>query len=103
MFMQNLKKLATGGPLVVHAYKVYTLKVFALFFELKEQSEFYRAMEVVPGLAYVAEHYDLTRVQRWSKGRYAVQLLDSGTKFSCECGLFDNFGLPCSHILRVSS
>ena len=79
------------------------LRFLRFFFELKEQSEFYRAMEVVPGVEYVAEHYDLTRVQRWSKGRYAVQLLDSGTKFSCECGLFDHFGLPCSRILRVSS
>ncbi|CAN6275264.1 unnamed protein product [Urochloa humidicola] len=26
---------------------------------------------------------------------------DEGSKFSCECGLFEHFGLPCSHILRV--
>jgi len=60
----NMKKLNIGGPLVVHAHKVYTLKVFALFCELKEDSEFYRAIEVVQGVKFVAEHYNLNRVQQ---------------------------------------
>ena len=97
-----MKKLNIGGPLVVHAHKVYTLKVFALFCELKEDSEFYRAIEVVQGVKFVAEHYNLNRVQQWCKGKYEVDVLGGGSKYSCECGLFEHFGLPCSHILRVS-
>ena len=70
--VQNSKKLATGGPLAVHAHNTYTLKVFALFIQLKEDSEFYRSIEVIPGEEYIAEHYDLSRVQHWCKGRYKV-------------------------------
>jgi len=49
---------------VVQAHKIYTIKVFSLFVQLKEESEFYRSTGVVPGQQYVAEHYDLNRVQR---------------------------------------
>ena len=100
---QNMKKMTFGGPLLVHAHKVYTLKVFDLFCELKEESEFYRALAVVEGIHYVAEHYDFSRVQRWCKGKYEVQVHQGGSKYTCECGLFEHFGLPCSHILRVSN
>ena len=78
--MQNSKKVCTGGPHVLHAHNIYTLKVFGLFSQLKEESEFYRAMEVIPGEEYIAEHYDLSRVQRWCKGRYRVQAPCAGTK-----------------------
>ena len=59
---------------MVDAHKIYTLKVFSLFCELKEQSEFYCAITVGNGLRYEVEHYDLNRVQYWCKGRYTVQV-----------------------------
>ena len=49
----------------------------------------------------MAEHYDLTRVQHWCKGQYRVQVVHGGAEYMCECGLFEHFGLPCSHILRA--
>lgn len=97
----NSKKINTGGPIAVHAHITYTLKVFALFSQVKEESEFYRAIEIVPGKEYITEHYDLTRVQRWCKGRYTVEVSSGGSHYTCECGLFEHFGIPCSHILRV--
>src|SRR6185312_13347995 len=99
--LQNSKKITTGGPLVVHAHKIYTLKVFALFCELKEDSEFYWTVELIQGQQYLVEHYNLDRVQHWCKGRYTIDIADDGRKYSCECGLFEHFGLPCSHMLRV--
>ena len=101
MCPQNSKKMRTGGPLVVDAHKIYTLKVFSLFCELKEQSEFYRAIAVGNGLRCEVEHYDLNRVQHWCKGRYTVQVQQDGLLYSCECGFYEHFGLPCCHILRV--
>lgn len=97
----NSKRVTTGGPLVVHAHKIYTLKVFALFCELKEDSEFYRTVELIQGQQYLVEHYNLDRVQHWCKGRYTIDIADDGRKYNCECGLFEHFGLPCSHMLRV--
>ncbi|XP_039817512.1 protein FAR1-RELATED SEQUENCE 9-like isoform X3 [Panicum virgatum] len=97
----NSKRVTTGGPLVVHAHKIYTLKVFALFCELKEDSELYRTVELIQGQQYLVEHYNLDRVQHWCKGRYTIDIVDNGRKYSCECGLFEHFGLPCSHVLRV--
>ena len=86
---------------MVQAHKIYTIKVFSLFVQLKEESEFYRCTAVVAGQQYVAEHYDLNSVQRWCRGKNIVDVLEGGLKYCCECGLFEHFGLPCSHMLRV--
>ena len=100
--LQNKKCKKTGGPLVMEAHQIYTPNAFNLFCELKEESEFYKAIEQIPGEEYVSEHYELCRVQRWCKGSYKVRISSGGSKYDCECGLFEHFGLPCSHILRVS-
>jgi hypothetical protein len=86
---------------VLHGSKIYTPTVQKLFAEIKDKSEFYRCVEVVPGLVYEAEHYSLEYVQRWCKGRYRVTVRNNGEMYDCECGLFEHFGLPCRHILRV--
>lgn len=75
--------------------------MFELFCELKDESEFYRAFRLTDGSGYMTVHYDMARVQRWCKGRYKVEVLDSGATYESECGLFEHFGLACSHILRV--
>ncbi|CAN6162921.1 unnamed protein product [Urochloa humidicola] len=95
------KTRSTGGPIVQHASEVYTPNVMKLFSELKDDSEFYKTLEILPGKEYFAEHYDLTRVERWCKGKYLVTVQDDGPKYRCECVLFEHFGLPCCHILRV--
>ena len=77
--------------------------MFQLFWELKEESEFYRTFEMNDGSGYMTIHYNLEKVQRWCKGMYHVQVIGNGTDYKCECGLFEHFGLPCSHIIRVQS
>lgn len=94
-------KRTTGGPLVLHGAKLYTPNVQKLFTEIKDKSEFYKCVEVVPGLVYDTEHYNLEYVQRWCKGKYRVEVRDNGGMYNCECGLFEHFGLPCRHIIRV--
>ena len=88
--------------MVVHACKLYTPNVHQMFCEIKDESEFYRSIEVEPGKRYIAEHYDLERVHRWCKGRYNVDMDGESGKYTYECGLLEHFGLPCAHILRVS-
>ncbi|TVU41598.1 hypothetical protein EJB05_15130, partial [Eragrostis curvula] len=95
------RDLSLGGPLVHHASKVYTFKVFGMFCKIKTESEYYFANEVVPGREYMAQHYNLEKVQRWCKGQYVVKVNEDRTMFKCECGLFEHFGLPCCHALRV--
>ncbi|TVU38110.1 hypothetical protein EJB05_11464, partial [Eragrostis curvula] len=95
------RDLSLGGPLVAQAAKVYTYKVFGMFCKVKTESEDYFAQEVVPGREYVTEHYNLEKVQRWCKGRYVVKVNEERTMFNCECGMFEHFGLPCCHSLRV--
>ena len=73
-----------------------------MFCETKDESEFYRAIEVIAGSRYIVEHYDFQRVQQWCNGRYVVDVVGLGEKYECECGLLEHFGLPCAHILRVS-
>jgi len=34
-----------------------------MFCETKDESEFYRAIEVIVGSRYIVEHYDFDRVQ----------------------------------------
>jgi hypothetical protein len=101
--MQSFKRKSCGGPLVVHAGEIYTANVHAMFCEIKDKSEFYRAIEVEGGLEYNVEHYNMEKVQRWCKGRYKVTVQEADKKYECECGLFEHFGLPCRHILRVSN
>ncbi|TVU34243.1 hypothetical protein EJB05_16074 [Eragrostis curvula] len=95
------RDLSMGGPLIAQAAKVYTYKVFGMFCKIKTESEDYFAKEVVEGKEYLTEHYNLQKVQRWCKGRYVVKLNSDRTIFTCECGMFEHFGLPCCHSLRV--
>ncbi|CAN6251593.1 unnamed protein product [Urochloa humidicola] len=95
------KKSTRSGPLVLHASKLYTANVLSLFCELKDKSEYFHAYRNEMNNSYTVENYDLELVQRWSKGRYIVDVTQEGTIYSCECGLFEHFGLPCQHIIRV--
>ncbi|CAN6253854.1 unnamed protein product [Urochloa humidicola] len=95
------KKSTRSGPLVVHASKLYTANVLSLFCELKDKSEYFHAYRNEMNNSYTVENYELELVQRWSKGRYIVDVTHDGTIYSCECGLFEHFGLPCQHIIRV--
>lgn len=88
---------------MLHGCEVYTPNVQKLFSEIKEKSEFYRATELVPGIIYEAQHYNLDYVERWCKGKYRVTVSADGDMYDCECGLFEHFGVPCRHILRVST
>ncbi|CAL5047947.1 unnamed protein product [Urochloa decumbens] len=81
------RKRNVGGPLVVHAYKLYTPNVHSMFCEIKDKSENYRCIPVVPGVEYIAEHYNLDFVQKWYKGRYKVSVTEDGSMYECECGL----------------
>jgi hypothetical protein len=68
MRMQMLKRKSCGGPLVVHAGEIYTANVHAMFCEIKDKSEFYRAIEVEGGLEYNVEHYNMEKVQPGARG-----------------------------------
>jgi len=95
------RNLSLGGPLVVHASKLYTAKVFELFCELKAASEDYKVRVLTTDEEYIAEHHDLSRVEKWIKGSYRVIVDVAANSYQCECGLLEHFGLPCSHVLRV--
>ena len=45
------------------SWELYTPNVHKMFCETKDESEFYRAIEVIAGSRYIVEHYDFDRVQ----------------------------------------
>ncbi|KAG2600519.1 hypothetical protein PVAP13_5KG532621 [Panicum virgatum] len=107
-YEERRNKLVSSGHRILFRIQCVRVKVHlytknrgSISSACTQESEFYRATEVVQGKHYVAEHYDLNRVQRWCKGKYEVEVVERGGKYIYECGLFEHFGLPCSHILRV--
>lgn len=93
--------MSSGGPLVVHASKLYTFKVFEMFCKVKTESEDYFVTDCGGDGKFVVEHYNLSIVEYWCKGKYIVQVDSARSTFDCECGMFEHFGLPCCHALRV--
>lgn len=101
--LQNSRDLRLGGRLVAQASKIYTFKVFELFCKLKTESEDYFVSDSLDDTEYVMQHYNLAKVESWCKGKYLVKVNAGRSTFECECGLFEHFGLPCCHTLRVST
>lgn len=101
--MQSTRNMSAGGPLVSHASKLYTFKVFDMFCKIKIESDDYFVLESDGGTNFMVQHYNLDKVECWCKGKYVVTVDVERSMFICQCGMFEHFGLPCCHALRVCS
>lgn len=54
-----------------------------------------------PRLEYMARHIKIQSREKWCKNEFVVQVRESADEFRCECGMFDHYGMVCSHALKV--
>ena len=58
-------------------------------------------IEIVPRREYIARHVKKDSRDKWCKNEFCIQVNEHADKFKCECGMFEHFGMVCSHALKV--
>lgn len=90
-----------GVPVEWHAAGIYTRVMFDKFSrEVYTAGAFVVAQVGAPGDYHVSSADGME-----SDGGKATQNLvrvgEAGTKYSCDCGVFDHIGMPCRHMVKV--
>ena len=62
----------------------------------------YVLTEVVARREYIARHVKNDSRDKWCKNEFRVQVNERADEFKCEYGMFEHFGMVCSHALKVS-
>ncbi|XP_044410201.1 protein FAR1-RELATED SEQUENCE 5 [Triticum aestivum] len=93
--------LAQNLPIEIHASKIYTKDMFENFGEMLYECGSYVLIEVVPRREYIARHVKKDSRDKWCKNEFRVQVNKLADEFKCECGMFEHFGMVCSHALKV--
>ncbi|XBI99945.1 hypothetical protein VPH35_019938 [Triticum aestivum] len=93
--------LAQNLPIEVHASKIYTRAMFEKFGEALYECGSYVLIEDVPRREYTARHVKKDSRDKWCKNEFRVQVNEDADEFKCECGMFEHFGMVCSHALKV--
>lgn len=75
--------------------------MFELFGQILYEAGGYRVQEVEKNTLYRTTHTRQERREKWSRVVFMVKMLDNGSEFDCECGLFEHMGMLCCHILKV--
>uniref|UniRef100_A0A8R7V3V4 SWIM-type domain-containing protein n=1 Tax=Triticum urartu TaxID=4572 RepID=A0A8R7V3V4_TRIUA len=57
-------------------------------------------IEIVPRREYIARHVKKDSRDKWCKNEFLVQVNELADEFKCECGMFEHFGMVCSHALK---
>jgi hypothetical protein len=86
--------------LELHALFIYTKAAFDLFHREVHKASNY-VLSVRDGNTFTISHDNLAKRARWARMHYKVSILDEGARFSCECGLYEHFGMLCCHAIRV--
>ena len=93
--------LAQNLPIEVHASKIYTRAMFEKFGEALYECGSYVLIEDVPRREYTPRHVKKDSRDKWCKNEFRVQVNEDAAEFKCECGMFEHFGMVCSHALKV--
>uniref|UniRef100_A0A453NFR4 SWIM-type domain-containing protein n=1 Tax=Aegilops tauschii subsp. strangulata TaxID=200361 RepID=A0A453NFR4_AEGTS len=93
--------LAQNLPIEIHASKIYTRAMFENFGEMLYEGGSYVLVEVVPCREYIARHVKKDSRDKWCKNEFLVQVNELADELKCECGMFEHFGMVCSHALKV--
>jgi hypothetical protein len=81
---------------------IYTKKVCKLFSEEVDKSAHYN---VVAGDSFdevKVVHYNEEKRKKWARTLFVVKIKQDEGKLSCECGMFEHFGILCCHAIKVS-
>ncbi|XP_044948821.1 protein FAR1-RELATED SEQUENCE 6-like [Hordeum vulgare subsp. vulgare] len=93
--------LAQNLPIEIHASQIYTRAMFEKFGEMLYECGSYVLTEVVARCEYIAVHVKKASRDKWSKNQFLVRVSEPVDEFNCECGMFQHFGMVCSHALKV--
>ncbi|KAE8783966.1 Protein FAR1-RELATED SEQUENCE 5 [Hordeum vulgare] len=93
--------LAQNLPIEIYASQIYTRAMFEKFGEMLYECGSYVLTEVVARCEYIAVHVKKASRDKWSKNQFLVRVSEPVDEFNCECGMFQHFGMVCSHALKV--
>ncbi|CAN6171826.1 unnamed protein product [Urochloa humidicola] len=88
-------------PVEEHAMKFYTAAAYGLLRKEIGKSTHYLAIERVEKKEYDVVCAKPRKKHPWGREKYVVTVINDGESYDCECGLYQNFGMLCSHVLRV--
>ena len=89
-------------PLEEHASQVYTWTMFEMFGQALHRAGRYDVEEVQRGTRYLVRHVEAEKQEKWCREMHAVDVHDGGTRYTCECGLFEHMGMLCCHAIKVN-
>lgn len=102
------KRMKLGGivlkanlPIEIHASQIYTRTMFEKFGEVLYEGGSYILVEVKPRREYIARHVKFQTKDKWCKNEFMVQVSEAADEFKRECGMFEHYGMVCSHALKV--
>ncbi|RLN22975.1 hypothetical protein C2845_PM07G11820 [Panicum miliaceum] len=83
-----------------HALSIYTKAAFELFHKEVDKASNY-VLTARDGENFTISHDNPSKRAHWARVHYKVEMLDNGSKFKCECGLYEHFGMLCCHSIRL--
>lgn len=88
-------------PIEEHAMTLYTSAAYGLFQKEVDKSTDYFAIEKIKNKEFDVVHVKPHRKLPWAREKFTVLVNNEGESYECECGLYQHFGMLCSHVLRV--
>lgn len=84
-----------------HASVIYTAKVYNLFKKELMKSTSYLVLSSLEEDTFVVKHVQAESRESWCKVLYKITVDESIGYYTCECGLYEHFGVLCSHVLAI--
>uniref|UniRef100_A0A0A9D608 Protein FAR1-RELATED SEQUENCE n=1 Tax=Arundo donax TaxID=35708 RepID=A0A0A9D608_ARUDO len=98
---QRVVKLKFGWPIEPHAVDIYTFAGYDLFVEELQKTTGYLVVATLDSSVYKIVHVNSDRREKWSKVEFVVSIDQESSHYNCECGLYNHFGILCSHALLL--
>uniref|UniRef100_A0A0A9CVN5 Protein FAR1-RELATED SEQUENCE n=1 Tax=Arundo donax TaxID=35708 RepID=A0A0A9CVN5_ARUDO len=83
-----------------HAFSVCTQKTFELFSEQVEKAAQYSVVQSATS-EYNVVHNNASQRKKWARVMFTVRIEDDGSRYSCECGMYEHFGILCCHAIKL--
>lgn len=98
---QRSIKLQFGYLVEKHASIIYTPRVYSLFKKQLVKSTKYIVIPRCEENTFEVKRVEAESQDGWCKVRYTIKVDESIGYYKCECGLYEHFGVICSHIIRI--
>lgn len=88
-------------PVERHAMEIYTSKVYEMFRDEIDKCHSYDVFPNSSSTVFMVKHTNAEYVQRYKRAEFEVKRINNGEKYTCDCGMYEHFGMLCCHVLRV--